>query len=74
MPFFILYAEVVYSPRFEYAEYPFMQGRAFVFASQFARILSSDIAGQYVDAVIQVLGAQDISIPVKVSAVRAIRK
>ena len=51
-----------------------MQGRAFVFASQFSRILSGDIAGQYIDAVIHVLEAQDISIPVKVSAVRAIRK
>lgn len=51
-----------------------MQGRAFVFASQFSKVLPGDIAGQYVDAVVQVLEAQDISVPVKVSAVRAIRK
>lgn len=51
-----------------------MQGRAFVFASQFSRVLPHDMAGQYVDAVIQVLEAQDITVPVKVSAIRAVKK
>ncbi|KAI0347862.1 ARM repeat-containing protein [Trametopsis cervina] len=54
-------------------QYPFLQGRAFVFASQFSRVLPSDMAGQYVDAVVHVLEAQDITVPVKVSAIRAIR-
>lgn len=51
-----------------------MQGRSFVFASQFSRVLPPEMAGQYVDAVIQVLEAQDITVPVKVSAVRAVKK
>lgn len=55
------------------AEYSFMQGRAFVLASQFSTVLPDSAAGQYIDAVISVLEAGEISIPVKVSAVRAIQ-
>lgn len=54
-------------------EYSFMQGRAFVLASQFSTVLPDSAAGQYIDAVISVLEAGEISIPVKVSAVRAIQ-
>ncbi|THG95659.1 hypothetical protein EW026_g6034 [Hermanssonia centrifuga] len=53
------------------SEFPFLQGRAFVFASQFAKLLPSELAGNYLDAVIQVLESQDGSIPVKVSAILA---
>ena len=54
-------------------EYPFMQGRAFVLASQFSSVLPDSVAGQYIDAVISVLEAKDVSIPVKVSAIRAVQ-
>ena len=56
------------------AEFPFLQGRAFVFASQYAKLLPGQLAGQYLDAAIQVLEAPEASIPVKVSAVKAIHK
>ncbi|SCZ96701.1 BZ3500_MvSof-1268-A1-R1_C083g00450 [Microbotryum saponariae] len=53
-------------------ELPFLQGRSFVFASQFAPVLPSQLAHQYIDAAIQVLDATDAGVPVKVSAVRAL--
>ncbi|GAB1526914.1 hypothetical protein RhiTH_010088 [Rhizoctonia solani] len=55
------------------AEYPFLQGRAIVFASQYASILPQDIQTQYLDAAWSVLKSET-SAPVKLSAVKAIRK
>ncbi len=55
-------------------EFPFLQGRAFVFASQYAKLLPSQLAGQYLDAAVQVLEASEAGVPVKVSAVKAIHK
>ncbi|GAA5887335.1 hypothetical protein JCM6882_002496 [Rhodosporidiobolus microsporus] len=51
---------------------PFLQGRAFVFASQFAEVLPQQLAKQYIQAAIQVLDAAEAGVPVKVSAVRAL--
>ncbi|KAF8641001.1 hypothetical protein AX17_000646 [Amanita inopinata Kibby_2008] len=51
---------------------PFLQGRGFVFASQFSRLLSIQDAVQYLEAAIHVIEAAAASIPVKVSAVKAI--
>jgi len=56
------------------AEHPFLQGRGFVFASQYAKLLPLQLAGQYLDAAIQVIEADNAGIPVKVSAVKAIHK
>ncbi|KAF0552301.1 ARM repeat-containing protein [Gigaspora margarita] len=53
-------------------EYPFLQGRAFVFASQYAVMLPGELASRYVSeavCAIQGIGA----IPVKVSALRALQ-
>ncbi|GAA5933997.1 karyopherin KAP114 [Sporobolomyces koalae] len=50
----------------------FLQGRAFVFASQYSEALPSQLAKQYIDAAIQVLDSADAGVPVKVSAVRAL--
>ncbi|CAE7208239.1 unnamed protein product [Rhizoctonia solani] len=54
------------------AEYPFLQGRAIVFASQYASILPQDIQTQYLEVAWTVLKSE-ASAPVKVSAVKAIR-
>ncbi|KAI0673956.1 ARM repeat-containing protein [Trametes maxima] len=54
------------------SQFPFLQGRAFVFASQYAKLLPGQVAGQYLDAAVQVLEAPEAGIPVKVSAVKAI--
>ncbi|KAJ8502778.1 hypothetical protein ONZ45_g11445 [Pleurotus djamor] len=55
-------------------EFPFLQGRAFVFASEYAQLLPLQLAGQYLEAAIHVLEAPESSIPVKVSAVKAVKK
>ncbi|CDO77258.1 hypothetical protein BN946_scf184753.g8 [Trametes cinnabarina] len=54
------------------SQFPFLQGRAFVFASQYAKLLPEQLAGQYLNAAVQVLEAAEAGIPVKVSAVKAI--
>ncbi|KAL0951964.1 hypothetical protein HGRIS_008615 [Hohenbuehelia grisea] len=54
------------------SQYPFLQGRAFVFASQFAKLLPLQLAGQYLEAAVQVIEASEPGVPVKVSAVKAI--
>ncbi|KAJ7040268.1 ARM repeat-containing protein [Mycena alexandri] len=54
------------------SEFPFLQGRGFVFASQYAKLLPVQLAGQYIDAAVQVIEAGDAGVPVKISAVRAI--
>ncbi|WWC92624.1 uncharacterized protein L201_007583 [Kwoniella dendrophila CBS 6074] len=52
---------------------PFLQGRAFVFASQFASLLSENLAGQYLGAAVHVLESREVSVPVKISAVKTIK-
>ncbi|TIA71942.1 hypothetical protein E3P89_01920 [Wallemia ichthyophaga] len=54
-------------------ESPFLQGRAFVFASKFAGNLPPDLAGAFVDAAAAMLNHSNAGVPVKISAVRAIR-
>ncbi|CCL98539.1 uncharacterized protein FIBRA_00538 [Fibroporia radiculosa] len=51
---------------------PFLQGRAFVFASQFTKVLPTQLAGEYLHATVQVLEASEANVPIKVSAVRAV--
>ncbi|KAI8336598.1 armadillo-type protein [Chlamydoabsidia padenii] len=53
-------------------EHPFLQGRAFVFASEFAKILPVDMASQYVAVAVSALQAPTSGIPVKISALRAL--
>ncbi|EPQ60043.1 ARM repeat-containing protein [Gloeophyllum trabeum ATCC 11539] len=55
------------------SECPFLQGRGFVFASQYAKLLPSNLAGQYLEAAVQVIEAQDAGIPIKISAVKAVQ-
>ncbi|BEJ11716.1 hypothetical protein CspHIS471_0201760 [Cutaneotrichosporon sp. HIS471] len=52
---------------------PFLQGRAFVFASQFASQLSGNVAQHYLNATVEALSSDNIAIPVKISAVKTIR-
>ncbi|KAF8435647.1 ARM repeat-containing protein [Boletus edulis BED1] len=53
-------------------EFPFLQGRGFVFASQFAKVLPLQMAGQYLEVAMHVIESDSASIPVKVSAVKAV--
>ncbi|KAF8554336.1 ARM repeat-containing protein [Imleria badia] len=53
-------------------EFPFLQGRGFVFASQFAKVLPLQMAGQYLEVAMHVIESNSASIPVKVSAVKAV--
>lgn len=55
-------------------EFPFLQGRSFVLASQFSKLLPSELASQYLDASVQVLEASEAGVPVKISAIKAIQK
>ncbi|KAG0261216.1 hypothetical protein BG011_001257 [Mortierella polycephala] len=52
-------------------EFPFLQGRSFVFASQFASILPSNLASQYVSAAVEAM-MKSPSAVVKVSALKAL--
>ncbi|KAG9008099.1 hypothetical protein FRB90_009086, partial [Tulasnella sp. 427] len=54
-------------------ELPFIQGRGFVFASEFADFLPSNLFSQYLQAVIAALENSSVSMPVKVSAVKALQ-
>ncbi|KAH6916745.1 armadillo-type protein [Coprinopsis sp. MPI-PUGE-AT-0042] len=54
------------------SETPFLQGRGFVFASQFSKLLPAQTAVQYLDAAVQVIESEQASVPVKVSAVKAV--
>ncbi|KAF9011181.1 armadillo-type protein [Cyathus striatus] len=54
------------------SEFSFLQGRGFVFASQYAKLLPVQSAGQYLDAAIQVIESNDAGVPVKISAVKAV--
>jgi hypothetical protein len=55
-------------------DFPFLQGRSFVFASQFAKLLPAQVADQYISAAIGVMENESAGIPIKVSAVKAIQK
>jgi hypothetical protein len=56
------------------ADQPFLQGRAFVFASQYVNSLQGEMSRQYLEAAVHVLESPGVGIPVKVSAVKTIRK
>lgn len=56
------------------SEFPFLQGRGFVFASQFAKVLPLQMAGQYLEVAMHVIESNSAGIPVKVSAVKAVHK
>ena len=45
-----------------------------MFASQFAKLLPAQSAVQYLDAAVQVVESDQVSVPVKVSAVKAVHK
>ncbi|PFH48408.1 hypothetical protein AMATHDRAFT_65585 [Amanita thiersii Skay4041] len=62
----------VIPPVLSLSECPFLQGRGFVFASQFSRLLPTQSATQYLEAAVQVIETPNINIPVKVSAVKAV--
>ncbi|TDL19426.1 ARM repeat-containing protein [Rickenella mellea] len=55
------------------SECPFLQGRSFVFASQFAKLLPTQLAGRYLTAAVEVIEAEGAGIPIKISAVKAIQ-
>ena len=55
------------------ADTPFLQGRAFIFASQFADELGP-LAERYLDAAVQAMASEDVSVPVKISAVKTVKK
>lgn len=55
-------------------DHPFLQGRALVFASRFARLLPVDTARQYLDAAVQVLESPSTGVPFKICAVKAIQQ
>ena len=52
---------------------PFLQGRGFVFASQFATSLPSELAVQFLDAAVNAIESEAASLPVKISAVRTVK-
>ena len=51
-----------------------MQGRGFVFASQFSKLLQAQSATQYLEAAVQVIESTEAGAPVKISAVKAVQK
>lgn len=53
---------------------PFLQGRAFVLASQYSGALPHGSATQYASAALDILRSSEAIVSVKVSAVRAIAK
>ena len=55
-------------------EFPFLQGRGFVFASQYSKVLQLQSAQHYLDAAVQVLELNEAGIPVKISAMKAVHK
>ncbi|KAK2464757.1 hypothetical protein APHAL10511_003175 [Amanita phalloides] len=63
----------VIPPILRLSDYPFLQGRGFVFASQFASSLPTELAGQYLEAAIQAVEMPGTSGLLKVSAVKAIQ-
>ncbi|KAF8346879.1 armadillo-type protein [Amanita rubescens] len=63
----------VIPPILRLSDYPFLQGRGFVFASQFASSLPPQLAGQYLEAAIQAIEMQDARSILKISAVKAVQ-
>lgn len=57
-----------------FVEHPFLQGRGFVFASQFSKLLQAQSATQYLEAAVQVIESTEAGAPVKISAVKAVQK
>jgi hypothetical protein len=55
-------------------EHPFLQGRGFVFASQFARLLPLQSSDQYLEAALQVIESSEAGVPIKISAIKAVHK
>lgn len=55
-------------------ETPFLQGRAFVFASHFVSLLPPDMAGQYLGATVAAMESPEVNITVKLSAVKTVKK
>ncbi|THH01586.1 hypothetical protein EW145_g6890 [Phellinidium pouzarii] len=55
------------------SECSFLQGRSFVFASQYSKLLPPNLADQYMSAAVNVLEAESAEIPIKISAVKAIQ-
>ncbi|KAF9445285.1 ARM repeat-containing protein [Macrolepiota fuliginosa MF-IS2] len=53
-------------------QHPFLQGRGFVFASQFSSFLPLQSSGQYLEAAFHVIELDRASIPVKISAIKAV--
>ena len=70
MPCLCLYHSDIYAG----VDCPFLQGRSFVFASQYASLLPTELAGHYMSAAVTVLETETAGVPLKVSAVKAIRK
>ncbi|KAG8991743.1 hypothetical protein FRB93_002589 [Tulasnella sp. JGI-2019a] len=54
-------------------DFPFLQGRSFVFASKYSKILPPQMTSQYISAALEMLEHQGTPIPVKVSAIMAIK-
>lgn len=67
-----IFADIVF-PNVNNEAPAFLQGRCFVFASQFATALPSDLAINFLDAAIAALETDATSMPVKISAVRTIK-
>ena len=55
-------------------EFPYLQARSLIFASKFSGLASAEIARQYAAHSVTILESKDSGIPVKLSAVKAIRK
>lgn len=55
-------------------EQPFLQGRGFVFASQFSSLLPLQSSGQYLEAALHVIESNEAGVPVKISAIKAVHK
>ncbi|KAH8835042.1 ARM repeat-containing protein [Flagelloscypha sp. PMI_526] len=54
-------------------DYPFLQGRGFIFVSQFAKLLPIQSAGLYLEAAVQAIESPIAATPVKVAAIRAVQ-
>lgn len=57
-----------------YAAAPFLQGRSFIAASEFAKFCPASLVGEYLSAAVAVLESSDAAAPVKVAALKAVRK
>lgn len=53
---------------------PFLQGRAFIAASAYADLLPPHLVGEYLAAAVKVLQTSDATVPLKVAALKSVRK